>query len=58
MDLSERIEAVTSRALFFIVGLAKTGSTWLQLMFDAYPAVTCFGEDDLADLGTDIAQAI
>lgn len=58
MDLEERIEAVTSRTLFFIVGLAKTGSTWLQLMFDAHPAVACFGEDDLGELGTDIAQAI
>jgi len=29
MDLDERLEAVSSRTLFFIVGLAKTGSTWL-----------------------------
>ena len=58
MDLDERLEAVRSRTLFFIVGLAKTGSTWLQLMFDAHPAVACFGEDDLSELGTDIAQAI
>jgi len=27
-------------------------------MFDAHPAVACFGEDDLGELGTDIAQAI
>lgn len=58
MDLKERMEAITSRTLFFIVGMPKTGTTWLQLMLDAHPAVACFGEDDLADLGQKFAHAI
>ena len=34
---------------FFLCGPPKSGTTWLQLMLDAHPAVNCSGEGHLTD---------
>ena len=39
---------ILSRQLFFIAATEKSGTTWLQLMLDAHPSVTCRGEGQFA----------
>jgi len=34
---------------FFLCGPPKSGTTWLQLMLDAHPAVNCAGEGHITD---------
>jgi hypothetical protein len=38
------IEEMRAKALFFMGGLPKSGSTWLQIMLHAHPEVSCTGE--------------
>jgi hypothetical protein len=42
--------AVARRQVFFVVGCQKSGTTWLQKLLDAHPAVCCGGEGHFADL--------
>lgn len=42
--LHDAITAFRHRQLFFIGGLPKSGTTWLQLLLDAHPAISCRGE--------------
>ena len=42
--LSAEIAALRARQLFFIGGAAKSGTTWLQLLLDRHPAISCNGE--------------
>jgi hypothetical protein len=35
---------------FFVGGSAKSGTTWLQLLLDGHPEVSCFGEAHLFDV--------
>jgi hypothetical protein len=41
---------VNDLPVFFIGGCQKSGTTWLQRLLDAHPAVCCGGEGHLADL--------
>ena len=43
------IEAVLERQLFFVAGLGKSGTTWLELILNAHPDVCCHGEGHFAD---------
>jgi hypothetical protein len=38
------ISRLASRQLFFIGGAPRSGTTWLQQMFDSHPDVSCRGE--------------
>ncbi|MEQ8587733.1 MAG: sulfotransferase [Thalassobaculaceae bacterium] len=46
--MSDTIEAVMERLnelpLFFVAGLPRSGTTWLQQMLNAHPQVLCLGE--------------
>lgn len=35
---------MTGRNVFFVCGAPKSGTTWMQRIFDAHPAVVCSGE--------------
>jgi len=38
------IDEMRAKELFFLGGLPKSGSTWLQIMLHAHPEVSCAGE--------------
>ena len=38
-----------SKQIFFIGGTAKSGTTWVQLLLDAHPEVSCNGEGHFLD---------
>ncbi len=42
--LAARIEGLFDKDVFFICGVARSGTTWLQLLLDAHPEVACRGE--------------
>ncbi|MEJ2553789.1 MAG: sulfotransferase [Gammaproteobacteria bacterium] len=42
--MRERVERVRHKELFFIGGTMKAGTTWLQLMLNAHPEISCQGE--------------
>ncbi|MCP3905644.1 MAG: sulfotransferase [Planctomycetes bacterium] len=41
---------IASRRVFFMLGSQKSGTTWVQRLLDAHPAVACGGEGHLLDL--------
>ncbi len=48
-QLHARIGALAATQVFFIGGSMKSGTTWLQLLLDAHPAVACKGESHVAN---------
>jgi hypothetical protein len=40
----EVAEAAIDRQFFFVIGMPKSGTTWLQLLLDAHPEIQCHGE--------------
>ena len=48
--VSARLQRVFDKRLFFIVGVAKSGTTWLQLLLDRHPEIACKGEAHFADI--------
>ena len=40
----ETIAALRRRSLFFVGGMPKSGTTWLCLLLDAHPMISCRGE--------------
>ena len=48
--------AVNERTVFFVGGCQKSGTTWLQHLLNAHPAVCCGGEGHLANLLTGLLQ--
>ncbi|OIQ93128.1 sulfotransferase domain protein [mine drainage metagenome] len=58
-DLHARLSALAERPLFFIGGTAKSGTTWLQMLLDAHPEISCRGEGHFFDaLGPMLAEAV
>lgn len=58
-DLHDAIGQILAKTLFFIGGSPKSGTTWLQLMLDAHPAVRCRGEGHLMNrLGPALQQSL
>lgn len=43
-NLQKAIDDTFSKQLFFIIGVAKSGTTWLQLVLDGHPEIACRGE--------------
>lgn len=55
----ERLEAIVSRPMFFIVGCQKSGTTWLQGLLNGHPEICCRGEGRIGDeLFLPLVQAI
>jgi len=48
-DSRAAVERVLAKELFFIGGQPKSGTTWLQLLLDAHPDISCRGEGHFAD---------
>ena len=44
------ISTLRKKQIFFIGGTIKSGTTWLQLLLDAHPEVSCKGEGHFLDL--------
>ncbi|MGB8843846.1 MAG: sulfotransferase [Aliidongia sp.] len=42
--LHSEISALREKQVFFIGGAAKSGTTWLQVLLDNHPAISCNGE--------------
>jgi len=43
------ISELREQQLFFICGMPKSGTTWMQLLLDAHPEVSCSGEGHFLD---------
>ncbi len=43
-NLHHSLADTLSKQLFFLVGAAKSGTTWLQLVLDGHPEIACRGE--------------
>jgi hypothetical protein len=43
------IAALRQKQIFFVGGSPKSGTTWLQLLLDAHPSVSCSGEGHFPD---------
>jgi tetratricopeptide (TPR) repeat protein len=56
-DLHSAIFALRSKQIFFIGGAIKSGTTWLQLLLDAHPDVSCRGESHLPNHFAPLLQA-
>ena len=48
-NLHAAIAELRKKQIFFIGGTAKSGTTWLQLLLDAHPDVSCKGEGNFAN---------
>ncbi len=46
------IGALLEKQLFFMGGAAKSGTTWLQVLLDAHPSVSCTGENHFVNFLT------
>ena len=42
--LLERLEAFQEKQLFFLGGIIKSGTTWIERLLDAHPEIACKGE--------------
>ena len=42
--LHQAIALIRRKQVFFIGGAAKSGTTWLQLLLNAHPEISCSGE--------------
>jgi hypothetical protein len=47
--IRSRLDGLLRKQLFFVGGLAKSGTTWVQLLLDSHPQVSCLGECHLVD---------
>ncbi|MGH7124253.1 MAG: sulfotransferase family protein [Stellaceae bacterium] len=45
----EALARLHEKQIFFVGGVEKSGSSWLQYLFDAHPQVSCGGESHFAD---------
>jgi len=46
----ERIERILAKRIFFIIGLTRSGTGWLQQAIDAHSQVRCEGEGHFTDV--------
>ncbi|MDH3376584.1 MAG: sulfotransferase [Gammaproteobacteria bacterium] len=47
---TELVEKTLAKEMFFIVGVAKSGTTWLQHLLDSHPEIVCRGESHFIDI--------
>lgn len=46
----DAIESTLRKKLFFIMGMPKSGTTWLVRMLNAHPEICCWGEGHLTNI--------
>jgi hypothetical protein len=51
----DRLDTVFSKQLFFVCGVLKSGTTWLERILDAHPQCVCKGE---AHFGSDLIRPL
>jgi hypothetical protein len=44
------VSALRKKQIFFVGGTVRSGTTWLQLLLDAHPLVSCSGEGHFTDV--------
>ena len=47
--IQERVTKILRKKIFFIVGLPKSGTTWLMRVLDGHPKIYCSGESHFSD---------
>jgi|SRR5579872_858254 len=50
LAMQAEIGALLQKQIFFLGGTAKSGTTWLQVLLDAHPHVSCTGENHLVNV--------
>lgn len=56
---SEVSERIFGKDLFFIVGVPRSGTTWVQRILDSHPNITCKGEAHFVDIfHTQLSKAL
>lgn len=55
-DAGTAISPVESPPMFFIVGFAKSGTSWLTRIMDAHPEILCRGEGIFFGRGKDLGE--
>jgi Sulfotransferase family len=48
--LHTMVSALRKKQIFFVGGPVRSGTTWLQLLLDAHPSVSCSGEAHFPDV--------
>lgn len=48
-ETQQAIERVFEKQIFFVAGVLKSGTTWLQFLLDAHPEICCKGEGHFLD---------
>lgn len=48
-ETQKAIEKVFDKQIFFITGVLKSGTTWVQFLLDAHPEICCRGEGHFID---------
>lgn len=51
-ETQKAIERVFEKQIFFVVGVMKSGTTWVQFLLDAHPEICCKGEAHFIDILT------
>ncbi len=46
----ERIDALSDKTLFFLIGFPRSGTTWLQRALDGHDQIRCLGEAHFVDI--------
>ena len=48
-ETQKAIEKIFDKQIFFITGVLKSGTTWVQFLLDAHPEICCRGEGHFID---------
>lgn len=57
-EISTTIQQTRGKTVFFVGGAVKSGTTWLQLLLDKHPNISCRGEGHLFDkLAVELGKA-
>ena len=56
-DIARRIAHIAEKQIFFVCGSMKSGTTWMQMLLDAHPAISCGGEGHFVDRLAPAVQA-
>jgi hypothetical protein len=55
----DEIDRIVQGHVFFVVGAARSGTTWLQLCLDGHPEISCRGEGHFIEIfGRELARAM
>ncbi len=49
-ETQRALEKVFEKQIFFVAGVMKSGTTWLQFLLDAHPEICCRGEGHFVDV--------